>query len=883
MPDEVKIRVSADGVSKTQSDLAGLAGAIRSTGEASAEAAGGLGQLRGGAAELDAESASLIGYLRQLADNFLEMGARAVESGAEIREGMAEASESVAQFTERAELARGQVSLLGAAGAALGGGALIAGMGMFIEHIEHSVLETRNLASEAGMSVEKLTMLEDALKEIGVATEGTAASILFFSRAVEASRDGEQKQQAALGQLHITTADFGKALEEAAEHLAHSSATLRDNAAMREVFGRGIAHVIGQLRAEGGELEQNTQKYKEHADQVARSVKAAAELEYTEARLSAALQTAVLPALVAIADAVLGVEFGFERAAVRMAYWGDEVITRFRGFQEMLRAAVTGNFAAMEAAHRAAAESVARIEEEKLARIREIDARQREEEHKLYSKPEPPALPSGGSLFGPPKELVKAQHAAQEEAVKGAEEHAARMLDIEREKWKDLAGLTFDAAAIQFANNARINAAERDARWASIAQREALAKNDPDAPKKLQELANERWKVLDDYEKRAYENQQRWAEERHKIRENDLKIAEGLDALALRQQKEFAEQTRALLDLGLGDKNAAAEKEAADRLHARLVEEASQAEHNLRVAKLEQDLAIARMRFLGMPEAMIAKQMAEDARVIGELQAKVDALKAQMAGLPTGAATRQAEGRSKALEDADATTAKVKSAMAQIHSFGEGVKATFDASVQHMGASLTNALTSWIEGTERFGTAMSKMARQMAVDFIRSLVEMALQKFVIDKLFHASTATTAVAGVTSQAALAGAETTAYYAAINPPLAIPAGVAMMSASLGLFGPIASAERGGIMPGHPTLALLHPREMVLPSNVTSHILNSFGGASNVHQRGGDQHIHVTVNNASGMDAKDLVKRLGREMRRQNKSHLHDLNTGLATFGY
>jgi hypothetical protein len=360
--------------------------------------------------------------------------------------------------------------------------------------------------------------------------------------------------------------------------------------------------------------------------------------------------------------------------------------------------------------------------------------------------------------------------------------------------------------------------------------------------------------------------------EKKKLDEEATKADAAKDELDKRMAERHEKDTATMMQLGMHERNTIEEKEAADRMHARLIEEASIAEHNMRVKKLEMDLAIERMRYLKMPEDQIARAMAEEDRVIGEMQRKIDKIKAQEAGLPGGEATRKATEKAKDVADTDAAADKAARAMAKIHSIGQQIKATFNESLQHISKAFSSAISSWIEGSERFGTAMAKMARQMAIEFISKLIEMAIQKFIIDKLIHVSTATTGEAAVLTHSAVSGAETTAYYAAYDPPMAIPAGLAMMAASIAAFSVPALGAAGGLTPKHMNpsggLAVLHQNELVLPSHITDKVLNMTGDRGqtyNINYQGYQGQSKESMRS----DSKQIYRAVQREMRRQNVS--------------
>ena len=83
----------------------------------------------------------------------------------------------------------------------------------------------------------------------------------------------------------------------------------------------------------------------------------------------------------------------------------------------------------------------------------------------------------------------------------------------------------------------------------------------------------------------------------------------------------------------------------------------------------------------------------------------------------------------------------------------------------------------------------------------------------------------------------------------------------------FAAVLAFQEGGIMPGHESLALLHPHEMVLPANISQNVQNMTSNSN----KGGDRpelHYHGYQGQTKASmrkDAKEMQKHLEREARR------------------
>lgn len=204
-------------------------------------------------------------------------------------------------------------------------------------------------------------------------------------------------------------------------------------------------------------------------------------------------------------------------------------------------------------------------------------------------------------------------------------------------------------------------------------------------------------------------------------------------------------------------------------------------------------------------------------------------------------------------------------------------EADFKKYFGQINSEMQSAISGWISGRQTFTQAFTKLGEQMVTSFITNLAMMAI-KWVehhvllqavqaawnsISVALHISknAADTAVdasgqaaqgavneLAVTGQAAVAAAGAMASTAAIpvvGPEAAPAAGAAMFSAVMG-YASLASAEKGAVIGGAPTLALLHPNEMVLPSHISQTVQTLASGSSGGASSGsGDTHNHYNSN--------------------------------------
>jgi hypothetical protein len=304
---------------------------------------------------------------------------------------------------------------------------------------------------------------------------------------------------------------------------------------------------------------------------------------------------------------------------------------------------------------------------------------------------------------------------------------------------------------------------------------------------------------------------------------------------------------------------------------------ASQVEGQREQIETERAMALERSKDLGEgPGKQLAILKAYDQQILKLIE---DERKLKLAEIE--ATTPAGEGREaeKARVNAEADRARqrvLRGELVETQKVADQMLAHFREVFTRLGADFGNAIKSWITGSEKFGEAMRRMGLQMAADFAARLVEMAFQKFVIDRLMHASTALTGAAQVGTEAAVAGAETTAYYAAINPPMAIPAGLAMMASTLAAFEPVAGLEQGGLTSPHlgatGALAVLHPNELVIPSPLTTQLASVLNTTSTTNRTANlELHYHGYQGQSKEsmkLDARAFAKQMDKSLRQQNR---------------
>ena len=348
--------------------------------------------------------------------------------------------------------------------------------------------------------------------------------------------------------------------------------------------------------------------------------------------------------------------------------------------------------------------------------------------------------------------------------------------------------------------------------------------------------------------------------------------------------KTITEEASAAATLG-GEKQLAVQKEQNDLVIAQFgatvkVQEA-QGELNVLIGKgkVEQAEAAVEMAKAGghkkqevaAEQALIAalKQEAAEQEALLTLkeQAAIDTMAANSED-QSGAAFQNAYAQYQQLENQKyALTVETEAKIAKVVADSWKKQGqTADQYFAKFNSEFASSVSEVVEGHETMAKAAMKMAQQSETAVISYLVKEAAKRaevFLIDEAFksaslahfltalglkQAAQSGQGAAAATSNAAVAATGAAAAEAPIpiiGPALAEAAAAGMMGSMSAYIG-LASAQQGGVVGDFPQLTQLHPREMVLPADLSERVQNMTGNS------GGDTHLHVHAIDASGVAA-------------------------------
>ncbi len=177
--------------------------------------------------------------------------------------------------------------------------------------------------------------------------------------------------------------------------------------------------------------------------------------------------------------------------------------------------------------------------------------------------------------------------------------------------------------------------------------------------------------------------------------------------------------------------------------------------------------------------------------------------------------------------------------------------------------SMNRALDGWLQGTETFSMAFSRMWGSMAISAIENIAKMLVE----EAAYHMLHITMADEEKIKDAEAAGAAATKWAAPVLGPFAPIVGAAVFAGAMAF-------EHGGIVP-QTAIAKVHQGEMVLPAHLSQFVQQSAAQSSG---RGGSNprlHYAPTISAVDATGVHDILKKhsrifisqLHRELRRTN----------------
>lgn len=820
---------------------------------------------------------------REAEEETVSFRERLREMGTEAKE----TAEKVLELASAARLGQGASASLaggiGAVGAAFGGGIIVHELTEMLNRVKENAIEMDHLALATGMAIPQLVGLTQSMVEQGASAGNINMIVSKLSSSMQAARDPSSKQAEAFRELGINTANWAhelppliSVLEAMATHLHGSTQALQDNANMREVAGRNTVQLTAFLKESGEQLGANVAAHDAYGQSVAHAAEAALELQRIEAKMAEQWNTLasdnlpfVINSLKYLTDAwiVLKFEIGTAASYGTAAFMSMAEVAS--GFNDVLAGIVTGNLERLKNGFkelhptdviidqfRAAAADTAKSYTEAWKQIDD-----------LWKKPMHIGREEGDTNTEfQNKRFAKAQQQAREEEITAEENHNLEVLALERSLTEEL--LKLRVIGLEEATSALIRSTQDELaiRQDAIQKKIAIYAKDPDETAKVAKLEGEKTAAMDKAAKDQQAILQKGTEDFARYNEELRKLYDAMNTERSKATKHLQDE----MDKEFFSRTEAAFKifEAHEKANTEL--EVAELEHNMRVLEMDRDLALNRAKLAGAGVQTQLDLLNKYDSQISALQEKITAAKA--AGIFTGPVNPNAElDRAKVTSQGQQAADRLASEHGRkVQEITSQTEQSFNKMFGQMNAQFSSAMHNWVSGTQSFGQAFRQMNANMVSTWINSLAVMGLkwvehhlllkavelgwhelqsilhirsneQKVAADTAGAAATAPIRLSEILGAAAVGAANAMAATAVIpfvGPELAPAAGTAMFS-SIMAWAPVAAFEGGGLTGSSEMMALLHPREMVLPRNLSEGIQGMIqnGGGSG----GGDMHVH------------------------------------------
>ncbi len=886
-------------------------------------------QLAAAATKAAADIPKIIPPAEAASFSFRKIWESAKEVAIEVKESMDSAGESVVKFSETTRLGTANaISSFSVLGATLGGAAIIGVLGEMVDKAKQNVVSLKQLSDATGVEIETLVGLKQEMIQTDTPTENLNQTISRLAGAMTAARDPQSRQAEAFRELGISTKGWANELpptinilQQLASHLANSTNETADLGNAKLVLGRNIVQLVAMLKAEGDNLTDNIGKHKDLISAVKGSTTAGEELAKSEAQLAEKWNTmtaSTLPVvvfslnliqngLVRITEAtqVVARETEFFNDVAHITYESVKDAIQGTAFGAMaLAAAIAGNVSAAVNFQEksSAAFALSRAEMGGMKSLydgvkNDIIATAKEADEKVRAIWEQPLSPKKN--FGDDntdfinKNLIKKQREAQDEELVSKQNHQIAVINTQRAFYEALEkmGNISDGMREVFLRQSLDR--EEAIRIEYANRRIALFKDDPESADKVAKLEGEKLAAIDKAVTDRIAASGKIGEANRKMLEGERKEADEIVKNVESWVKESSAEIEKYGDL----RNTNELKIALDHFRANQMIEVAEQEHQIRMLKLQEEQTLAALRL----QRNSGQQQIE---VIKQFDAEISAAEARLETLKTSQVSNEGtDSESKKTAAAIAAQKKrddeAQATSRKIEEVNRTTEKSFDRVTNKISTQFSQSVADVLRGTTTIGGAFQQMSGKMVIDLASSLSRMAIQwvaHYAQHLVMHTATnaaivgsdaaAAAASTGITAAqsfkqvahfAAVAAAKAYASLAdipVVGPALGAAAAAATFVGVLA-FQSLISAEKGAVVGGSNALAVLHPREMVLPAHLSEGIQGMIGGRTGQtdnsgQSRGGTTNLHyyAPVNVSSeqrGRDAKDMMKLINRETRK------------------
>lgn len=796
------------------------------------------------------------------------------------------------------------------------------GAGIAVEKEEQQILSLQRLSVASGESVSSLSQLRGIFDEVGASSDKLDAIAQRLTRSIEKAKDPTSKQAAEFKALGVTidssknsTQTFLSILPQLAAHFRDSSKATQDWALLTDVATRNSKDLDAILRLTPSAMQAIIDRGKELGKSREEAASSADFVRQAERELGDDFKILADKTIVALARSFVKLQIimvqlsaGFKETKVVAT----DFISAIRLLNEAADKSTTAGIFNPGKALSAFKEAKEKIISESTDTVLKLVALDVEAEKKIqsifnkfnaaqYSTPTGP-----GSEFDPSK---KKKDRSQEEELQGEVRQAKEVADVARE------GIATKLSLVEAANAKEIEGIENVfARELAVeGQRHELAILRAGLAKDIagEEFASTVTALIEERALLQAKGED-YTKVDNQITDSHLRYAKtvsGINAGLAKADARYAEETVIIARKTSAEiekiaaemykaTDALAKRQAAQKLSEQIQEIKNEEDHIKGLAKVTQEgvtelyneKRISKTRELeALKESYDKEYAALDAELKKELRLIVgDGAKEVKERERIGdQITKNTQAENLKRMQLDAQIAKEQLAIA---------KSVTEGTIKDW----ANATTSIILGQKTIAQAFRQAGAQMLSDWVKTLeqilirkiesthaiqaVETALSKFLIFLHLQDAAATKASDAVTNTSKIVGlapvaeAGAFAFGSPFGPEIAAADAAAAGAVMAGFAAQAAaiSGERGAVLPNQNTIGFLHPKEMVLPRNLSEGIQGAINGGG--FGGGGGTNIsfspRISALDGAGIGKvlqgaqKDLEKMVRRQLRAANR---------------
>ncbi|HEV3334101.1 MAG TPA: hypothetical protein VG096_24110 [Bryobacteraceae bacterium] len=876
---------AAAGISMADA-LKNLVESVDTVGPAVSGAAASLLEVHESLNEIPPEVEEAESWFRRLA-----LGAK--ESFTEIKASATEGAESLGVFAERARFsANGVTSSFSILNGVVGDVVLVT-LGLeALNKFKETEMELGHLAEATGVEADKIVELKGAFTDLTGKGDMVDSILMRLSRSMYRASTESPQAVKAFESLGVSTTGWAKEMPAAdqillqiADHLHASGDATRDLGAVQMILRGASAETIATLKEGSSVLREHMRGYESLARAEADAIPAAQQLTLEEAAISREFTQL-------LADVFPGVVTGFKVIDTTLR-------TTVAGVKQLVDVTIGFGLVASEVVTSAASAFLDLSEYRFVQAITDIKTGATGVElawkhtldemrtdaianyldiEKIWSTP--PAEPKPGKGKGGEEEGN--DNKVREAQIDGAMKHQQRLAAIETEGIEARARLNGAFGDEQVAELTALAAHELAMERGLLADKIALAREDPKHPEKVQALLNEDQALQDRYAESVQKLEAKGAEAKKKTADEIVKTAQEMNAKVLEEdQKRSAGQAK--LDAEDLKRTAEAELKAYETsLKVTQITEDGEMTHAKRMldiekGRLDEDVAAGRIN----AEQRI-KQLADIEQKEFELQMTA-ASKKSLGAIQSGDLEEQA----RAFNEIDRLWDEHAKAMAKSSTdLAKAMNEPITHAIQQMGSQMQSTVNGMITGQTTVVGGFQKLAGTMLMDVVGAIEQVLvkdLETIAMREAAHlglgavlqaldletatsaavtgAAERTTEVAGAAAVGAANAYAATAAIPIVGPEIA-PGVAAATLAAIMAFAPAASAAGGFDVGSSPVITQLHPEEMVLPQRYADVVRRAGDG-------GGGQSGHTFNQYFNGYSPKDSHMLAGDMMGGVNKA--------------